>query len=368
MVLFIVLIIFKSFSFSGDEKDIAGHCKSLVSLNVMYTRVTDIGIRLALQHLANLNILVCYNSVQVASEMFREVRLASPQHESSQQSNNATNRRSSLSLMDLHCAWKGSDPNPSPYVGGSLAHAIQLCPSVAHVVIDIFKDKIVQDADLQALLNLENLRHLVLGNILSISFDEGILPLLEKFGRESLEVLELSWLKDVDVAAVLRTGSNLRSLAMDEIYQYKDSSSSADAVYQLPHLKNLAISRTWSYLPEERRGQPTSDSLSLLLQSCPALVSLHLAEMDELTDEVFEDAASAHDFSQLEKLSLYECRTITRATVDLFLLTLECPFKSISFDFCDEIFDEVEQEDHDLWWETASKNNWELSMDVCSSG
>ena len=51
-----------------------------------------------------------------------------------------------------------------------------------------FGVKVFKDQDLRALVNLKSLPYLALRNV-RVSFDRGILPILEKFGRESLKVL-----------------------------------------------------------------------------------------------------------------------------------------------------------------------------------
>ena len=332
--------------FLGKESDIAGHCKSLITLDISTTSVTGRGTRLAIEHLPNLKTFKCSHSVQVASEMFREGQ------------SDSTTRK--LGLMDLHCKWPGIKRNSTPYVRGSLQHAIQLCPFVVHLEIEVEREgDDVTDGDLLALRNLENLRHLVLTSI-GASFDGGILPILEKFGGKSLEFLKLSFLQRVDVAAIIRHCSNLRSLEFLEIKQYNVNSSpnpsSAGAVHQLGHLESLSVLQ--AFMGSER--QPKAAVLSLLLRSCPALTKLELVSLNGVTDHVIEQAAIAHSFSKLEVLYLAGCPNITRSTADLLFLTLDCPLRQITLD-CDQL-NILPKKCKSIWKGKAQENGWELKL------
>ena len=340
--------------------DIAGHCKSLVKLNVLYTRVTYHGIRLAIQHLPNLKTFECFGSVQVVSEIFREglaVQTAA-RSDTSQRTDSCTRR---LSLMNLNCR---NHPSSPYYVGGMLANAVQLCPFVVRVNIYWCRDENFK-LDLQALANLENLHHLALWHM-SVSFDVGLLPILEKCGHNSLETLALGYLDEVDVAAIIKHCSNLQSLTLDEIGRITSSSHHQQKppnsnVYQLRHLESLDICRV-----EDLSRDPTTATLCLLLRSCPALIKLYLAGLNGLTDQVFQEAAVEHGFNQLEDLDLSDCPNFTRSSVDMFLFTLNCPFNCISLDYCWQFHTEDAEEFVSAWKTKARENNWNFSLQVPS--
>ena len=257
--------------------------------------------------------------------------------------------------MNLNCNLKSYN-NQSPYASGALHNAVQLCPFVVRVEIHLPPNEFFKDTDLRALTNLENLRHLELTSI-NVSFHGGILPILEKFGRDSLEVLQLSWLKEVDIAAIVRHCSNLRSIFLYEILQCDGSTDrqpSANAVYQLPHLENLSFFCSHQGSP----GEPTSTTLSLLLRSCPSLITLILAGLNCLTDQVIQEAAITHGFRQLKTFNLFLCHNITQSSMDLLLLTLDCPFERISFYGCRQI--DQKGDYVSVWREKARENNWDL--------
>ena len=323
----------------------------LLLLNVLYTGVLA-EIRAAIRHLPKLQILKCYDSVQVVSEMFRNGSLAAaaaPQDFSSQQPDPITAPQ--LLLKDLYC-FLIRHFQPTPYERGSLSTAIQICPFVVHVHIEpsyfpVPVDYAFQDEDLLALLHLKNLRHLVLGHV-NVSFDGGIRPILEKFGKESLEIFELIRLNDIDIPSIVRLCSNLRTLkfnSCDGPMSHQPSTFNV-AHPQLLHLNTL----------EFIGWEPTSATLSLLLLSCPVVVKLKLFGLIGLTDQVIEWAAN-HGFSKLEELILFECFSITKTSIDL-LLTLESPLKCITISRCQHFSENGEYVPG--WQKKADEKNWKL--------
>ena len=343
----------KIFSFSGDEKDVAGHCKSLVILNVLSTKVTALGARLAIQHLPHLKFLQCDYSVQVLSKIYLEGLAAQPTahhgHSSTQQ---PVTRR--FSLMNLHCRNDFRDPSSS-YVSGALFNALQLCPFVVQVDINLYQNQVFKDSDLLELHNLKNLHRLNLRYV-HVSFSNGgILPILEKFGRDSLEVLKLGWLDEFDIDAIVRHCSNLRSLDLWEIKNCNiPPSLKPSAAHQLRHLEFLSIRHF-----RESQNEPTSSTLSFLLCSCPALVTIRLVGFKNLTDQVIKEAALAHGFKKLEHLRLSFCPRITKMSIDLFVFTLECPFKMLFLN-CPQLRGNTEPVSN--WRKKAQENNWNFDM------
>ena len=336
--------------FLGDDNDIAGRCKSLSILKVKRTEnLTARSTRLAIEHLPNLKILDCHDSVQVLSQMFREgVAAQSAPHGSSWQQQRTGLRQ--FSLTDLH--WDSYSKKPLvSYERGGLWHAVQLCPFVDHVDINVNEGEVVPDSELLALLHLQNLRHLEIARIRISSFKESIVPILEKFGRDSLEILELSYLNNVDVAAIVRHCSNLRSLTIFQCnYGPMSCQPTAGAIDQLGKLESLTICQG---------STPTAPTLAFLMRSCPNLVSLDLANLVGLTDQVIQEAIRAHGFSKLEKLRLSGCSQVTSASMDL-LFNMDCPFEKVSLDYCSQL--KKNEAYAAVWKKKALENNWKLSI------
>lgn len=70
-----------------------------------------------------------------------------------------------------------------------IASNVQLCPSIVHV--DLYLGRYGTDEDLRALTELDSLNRLALQDAGAISFDQGLLAALKKFGPKSLEYVKL---------------------------------------------------------------------------------------------------------------------------------------------------------------------------------
>ena len=205
-----------------------GQCKSLVRLNVKYSRVTVDGARLAMEYLPKLQIFDCHDTLHVAAQMFTYGR-DSPQLPGT--------RIPQLPLMNLRC------DRDFFHEKGDLAAAIEICPSVVFVNCYALANTFT-DEDLKHLLNLKNLRYLSLAFNENWSFDGGILPILEKFGASILEKLHLQDLQEVNISAIAQHCSNLRSLKLDCIYRYILPSQPLKPVEnRLRHLEYLKMTQ-----------------------------------------------------------------------------------------------------------------------------
>ena len=331
-----------------------GKCKSLLSLNVKGTKVTPKGARLAMQNLPKLQFFNCHHTLHVAAQMFKDDR------DSSQKLSGT--EVCQLPLMDLRFG-----QNNFPYKKGDLESAIALCPSVVHVKICTGWDDTFTDEELKPLLNLKNLQHLSLDNAEDnanrLSFKGGLLPILEKFGPSTLEKLQLEGLTDVNISAIAKCCSNLRSLTLHFNCQYISPSRPLQAqdnrLGRLERLKmiqyDIEESNIWIGPP----SLPTAADLLILLSS-PALVTLNLSPWDgRLTDQVMEEAALLYGFPNLRELEMgYSCNVgISERSIEC-LLTLDNPLKKISIRR-----GEVIKHHHVLKWESqAKKNNWDLSI------
>ena len=116
--------------------------------------MTDTGIRLAIQHLPNLKTFDCKDSVKALSEIFREKLTVQPvaHHESSSQQPGSLSIFSPalrpFSLTNLRCKTSYVS-GPPLYTSGELANAVELCPFVVHVEIDLYENADFKDVDLE---------------------------------------------------------------------------------------------------------------------------------------------------------------------------------------------------------------------------
>ena len=264
-------------------------------LQVSYTAVIQNGVRIAIDHLPNLKSINCDFSLQVVAQMALDE--AAP-----------LNR--SLSITDLKCV------NPVPAVSKVLlAAAFQACPFL--VKVQFLQCDALTDQDLQALLNVQHLKHFSITYDGQFSFDGGIRPILEKFGPNSLEELHLGWIDEVNIGDIFQYCINLRSLSLDHIQNYSTSRHQLPRASAPPLLKlqNLSVkiycSQSW----------PSDADLSRLLSS-PKLANLDL--FGNFSDHFLIEAASLHRFRRLQSIDISVNDRVNQESIE-FLLNLNTP-------------------------------------------
>ena len=325
--------------------DFGGQCKSIAQLKVVETAVTEVGIRLAIQNLPNLKILKCNFSLQVVAQMFHAMGSSAVDHLHPDCGADVNPVRC-LTLMNLLC---NGGLYSIPFVKGAMVMAVQFCPFVVRV--DICNIPGIIDEDLRALVNLKQLRRFSLEDV-KCSFEKGLLPILEKFGPNTLERLELTEMTEVDVVAIVKNCPNLRCLSLIDIDRYIPQSSPQSSKllsqYQPLSLERLEI--------DDGEGL-SADDLSILLISSPSLVNLTLNFLDELTDQVIERAAIHHGFAKLQSLNLLDCQKLTKYAI-FTILSLESPLTRILVSYNKKL----KKKDVKEWKKMILDRNWDLSI------
>ena len=299
----------------------------------METGVTELGTLLAITYLPKLAIIKCRSSLKVVASLKSQIE------------------HHVLPLTTLHCA---PTKNLS-YVKGALETAVQFCPFVVHV--DLFNIPGVFDQELKALLNLQQLQRLSLEDI-AVSFDRGILPILQKFGSKSLQKLKLISVTEVDVAALIKACPKLRSLKLMDINRYIPPPQPLKVVHQLLNLAHLKFEHDLH--PSE--GSPSPADIFLLLLSSPSLVTLKINFLNRLTDRLIERVVRFHGFAKLKVLELEMCNKVTKASIDL-LLSSSSPITSIDLVYCRKLTQESCGKD---WKKMAMEKNLDLTIDILS--
>lgn len=326
-----------------------GVCCSLIHLNIRDTKVTLVGARLALQHFTKLEELDCEWTIKAVLDM----------HQSE--------REKKLSLRKLsppHCVIKGSDKQ--------LVTAIEICPLLDHV--DMGESYEPSSQDVKALLKLENLRRLILQEASLISFEEDLLPVLEKFGHNSLDHLVVRSIEEFNLGATVERCSNLRYLSVSEVWEFTESRRPLKhSVRHLPNLQHLEIKPTDGGPSLDYSREASAAELSLLLASAPALVELELEYLNNLSIKTFEAAILQHGFPQLEILVVKSCPEVTRSVVDL-LLKLDNPLSIIDIERYEHDLGDVHEETctlvdtftHSDWEEARDQNNMIIRYCECN--
>ena len=331
---------------SLDQHDSEGFSHSLSKLVITRTKVTCKGARTALESFPNLKFFKYEKSFQLVASMNHLINWGAPS--SSSQSSQQPSHQ--LGLRDLYLS-------ESPLSKEVFAATLQLCPFLIHVEFDNVQCHF-PDENFKALLNLENLQHLVLKITRDVTFSGGILPVLEKFGPKSLETLSLVYLPDANIGAIVQHCPQLRTLNLREVEIYIPADPSISAQqHTLRYLENLCIEGYDDMRPSET--QPKSTDLALLLRSSPALVRLHLHSLDNLSDQVLEQAFRDHHFSNLEVLDIDWCPIVTGNGIDL-IVSSENPLKQLKISSCPKL----EGSWKTTWESKARENNWDLAMKI----
>lgn len=293
----------------GKRNEALGQCKSIVKLWTNGTQVTDKGIQIAVRNLPYLE-FCDMASIQILTDMHRKDLLNQELLEIPKYSFNY------LKLKKKHS---------SPYIGGSLKMVISFCPSLLRVHITAITG--LKDADLLCLIAVEKLCELVIKGCQDsseITFEDGVIPLLESKGR-NLNVLKLQDLSiPININIVSELCPNLHVLALTGNREYTtsmgDSFRPKRMKFDMPKLKNLVKLCLGSCCASCRRSNSCipSENLTFLLSS-PLLVEVDIRNCDTLTDEVFLAAAKSNSFRHLEELILGGCHSITNKGVNVFM-------------------------------------------------
>ena len=212
-----------------------------------------------------------------------------------------------------------------PYISGSLKMVMSFCPSLLTVHITAITG--LKDADLLCLIAVEKLCELVIKGCQDsseITFEDGVIPLLESKGR-NLNVLKFQDLNiPININIVSELCPNLHVLVLTGNREYTtsmwDSSRPKRIKFDMPKLKNLVKLCLGSCSASCRRPNSCipAENLTFLLSS-PLLVEVDIRNCDTLTDEVFLAAAKSNSFCHLEELTLGGCHSITNKGVNVFM-------------------------------------------------
>ena len=266
-------------------------------------------------------------------------------HESSSHQQHQPGVGLPLPLMNLYS--RPSESLQLPYLRGSLAAATQICPFVVELEIAHCPGE-----EIRALLSLKNLRRLYLKSM-KAHFEENLLPILQKFGPNLLEKLTLEDVNEVDVAAIIKHCPNLRFLVLACIVRYIQSpeSSNLHLHHQLGNLQLLVVDQS------PMLEAPTSVDISNLLLCSPSIAELIFYGLDNLTDQVIEQAVVFHGFPELNRLQLGSCKNLTKHSINR-LLSSNCPIKDISMTSCKKIHKKQVRK----WKKMALNKNLDLTF------
>ena len=319
----------------------SGLCKTIQTLDILYTRVTKQGVIVALNNLLFLKILKNYHTIEALVELAQ----------SAANSNRPGFYSNMFSVSTLYV------PPDKPYRSNSLQVALSLCHSLNHVSIYVSKE--LKDSDLLCLMSLSVLRKLEICRsqlwVLKkseITFDGGVAPLLKVFGR-SLKDLVLECVKSVRISIVIEFCPNLIALYISSVLgSVKNEKDLFQVEKKPPILKELKVLYCVFHI--------SADILAHLLSS-PSLQHIGISHCNALTDEVFLEAVQCHRFKNLKKLEIASCDSVTGRCIDMLLLLKgPNPLETINLFWCRKLaFKYLED-----WLSLIAKKNWNLNISV----
>ncbi|XP_046646487.1 uncharacterized protein LOC124336743 isoform X3 [Daphnia pulicaria] len=332
------------------ELCVTGNCKSICVLDLTGCQCTTKALQMALDNLPVLKVL-CHESLL---EGLAEI------------AQNALDRKLKLpkySLSTLHVLVK------TAYKSGSLRKSLLLCPNVTKVFLSM-RTEGLKDVDLLSLLSLEKLCVFVIRNFVKkregnelffykdLTFDGGIVPLLQKFGS-SLETLCIEgFFLEVDIMVVIENCPNLQTLCLlSDSYKMVSTTDEGRNCFRRdqPILKKLEV----LCLTSENYWIAPQNLLTLF--SSPLLIYIHIKRCDTLTDDILHRVAKLHSFCNLETLVFHRCSSITKRGVDVFMKETN-PLRKIYIGGCEKIT----LENFNDWEKTAIwiKKNWHINFYV----
>jgi hypothetical protein len=216
----------------------------------------------------------------------------------------------------------------------------------------------LKDSDLlcfQACINLQGLKMLkclpFFPNETEITFDGGVAPLLEAFGK-SLETLSLEYFDSAPISTIAEFCPNLTWLHINNVTGSLDNERDLGCIKEkVPMFKDL------KFLFCHDDIQP---DILLLLLSSPSLQHISISDCDTLSDEVLQKAANYYGFQNLQKLQLSHCNSVSGRGIEALLMVDSNPIEIISFFGCTNLG----SANNCKWSKLIVKNNWNLKCFV----
>ena len=326
-----------------------GQCKLIHTLKMKETKVTKIGIKVALENLPNLKTFEFCRSVQILAEIRRE--------------NLERGCFKTYSITQFQCTeFEDHNGNMLPYEIGSLRLEASLCPSVN--VVHITLQPGLTDFELCGLLELKALRELEIEDYYyvdefewdnnEITFHGGVLPLLKAFGSSLVRLT----LYQLNIWVNIRAIAKLEYLTLDDIARCSVVSLEEESHHEevmLKHLKKLrlAVSQENSY------GLFPSKVISFVFVSLclGPLVSLEFLGCDGLTNKFLEEVTRLDRFPNLELLNISRCDNVTKKGIDC-ILNVKIPLRYLYVIGCNRI----RKKEFDEWRKKAREENWEIKF------
>jgi hypothetical protein len=335
-----------SVDYMGKTNETLGQCKSIVKLETIGTEVTIKGIHIGLKNLPNLiswDMVSFQTLIEMQSQMdLRKEFVEIPK---------CFSKCYELEYGDQRSY--GNQHSLAPYSSGSLKMVLPFCPFLSRVHITTLSG--FMDADLLCLVYLEKLRKLEIhgcelstGN--EITFDDGIIPLLQAKGPNLIELKLTKLQTPINISTVTELCPNLHTLYLSKNHIYTSNSSMFQPKFEMKKLELLDIESLRSC---DKSCEIPSENLAFLLSS-PLLKIISVELCDTLTDDHLLKIGKVN--RSLWSLHLRGCNSITEKGVNVFMQENE--INRVFLISCRNI----SQYDAIKWKREALQKNWELYL------
>lgn len=282
-------------------------CEKLLKLDISSTAVTSKGASIALTNLKQLRFLVYPDMCDVLYRLHH-----------SHQAEDEVAKEKQHNLRLLTVSFLKSNLGP---VEKTVEVSCAFCPYITEVN---FIHGVTNES-LLYLSSLEHLRVLYLANCdeESITFEEGLVPLLQMRG-EQLHEISLYEINNVDIGVIGACCPNLRKFT-SLIAGFKNAKfpmHSHPEILMLSHHKPFTKLTHLKILLHTPEKFFPPEYLKSLLCNAKQITEVQLAFIETLTDSILEDVLNVNQLEHLETLTLENCDKVTVAPM---LLLLEGP-------------------------------------------
>jgi hypothetical protein len=202
-----------------------------------------------------------------------------------------------------------------------MPQSVEVSCAVCPYVTDINFVRGVTDATLLPLSQLKHLRVLNVGNDddVLVSFEGGVLPLLQVVGR-SLQELSLFEVNDLDLGAIGACCPELKKFSC-LIAGFPSATFPVNAHPELLQVKQAVFTHLEQVRVLLHTAENTfpSQFVRLLTVHAKNLSVLHLAYIQTLTDDLFQEILHSNPMERLERLVLESCHHISGEAIHQLL-------------------------------------------------
>ena len=298
-------------------------CSKLVKLNVLSTAVTAKGAEIVISNCKQLRVFQFCDVCEVLYRLFGS-QLKDKEFKQSEQ----------VAILPLqYMSIQQMKASLAP-VAASIEVSCRICPYIT----EVYFVRGVTNQGLMYLSTLEHLKSVTLANSEeeAITFEEGIVPLLQIRGA-TIEELSLNDINKIDIACIGAFCPNIRTLSC----LVAGYGVSEFLISSQPEVLNKG-SRMFAKLIDLKlllhcpQNSFPAACLKLLFQNSHNLETLHLNNIDALTDDVMFEIFEANSLRSTNSVRLETCQHITAAPV-WFLLEADNELAYLNLSHCLEI-------------------------------